>query len=341
MDEKPAGQARPFTFLTKLFSFLIFRFGFWCVFMCITSHTSHIQNPGKGSLSIKYKMRPIKPALPGQNEWVSSELPSHSSCHRTSVPVRSPLQLRHEISADQSKELIDMTAPYITTSSGQSTSSPRDIRPCVQLRKKTPPPATASHPPKHRGMLEVRCAPVALKYSKDAHLFDRLVNDNNGDDGDDNMTTTSFSHRSRFNTIIHDLKKKEALELTRLNMNQCLQQNSRSEKIPPLDLTSHKYIGENPSLQFLHSSPRGHDMRVLDSTTTSMVQVPTRPITPLHPRSIKGGDRHSNYQTLHRTTSLCHDKNVTSKWQADYIQTSNRCVVFKFLFYSSGTRRCV
>ena len=43
---------------------------------------------------------------------------------------------------------MDMTAPYITTASNRqsTTSSPRDIRPCVQLRIKTPPRATASKP---------------------------------------------------------------------------------------------------------------------------------------------------------------------------------------------------
>ena len=259
-------------------------------------------------------MRPVKPAQPGQSMWTSYDLPLHSSIYagRTPASPRREHKTRHEssmLSHNMPDEIINMTAPYVATSPRRGKIQ-RDLRADIRQRNVSPPERRSQiNPPKFHLNLYCHSAPVSPRYSKDADLYDRKIN--NGD-----LMYSSFSTRDNFDQIQHNLKKKEALELIALKMSSELKKNKQSRKPMVLDMTSHKYIGTEPKMVYLRHM-RNDDMRMHEAKHLKHDHHSAIPYT-----FSKEGQ--TKFSVLHRATSLCHDKNETCKWQSNYTHACNK-----------------
>ena len=261
---------------------------------------------------------------------VSSDFSMHTSSHAQRAP--SPRKHTHKVrasgsclSSEMPRELIAMTAPHVPTSPSRQTY--KDIRPIVQQRRVTPNPS-AANPSKTAtkcGARRMPCValPCTSKYSQDASAFNHIVNQSNtpSDNNAPSIKTSTFAARDQFETIAHIHAKREAVELTHLQIHKALKKNREQRKPPVFDLTSHKYIGSEDKFQYLRHSPRSLDMKMHAANHLSMVQEPVDPhVNPIHPHH--NGLNH-DIKHLHRALEIKDDKRNTAHWQKDYTHVSN------------------
>jgi len=262
-------------------------------------------------------MKPVRPAQPGQSSWISAEfqLPASKFAGRMPSPRARVHKVRLSgsmLSSEMPQELINITYPHVPISPLRR-GTRKDIRPDIRYRIRTPPPATASHPTKYHLFVQCHTAPTSPRYSQDSDLFDRKLN--NGE-----LKISTFAKRDEFDTIMHALKKREALELTALKMQQALQKNKEQQKPMVLDMTSHKHIGQEKKMVYSRHA-RNDDLRVHEAQHMKHESI-FSPVEPwIH---LDHGGLNHDFDFLQRSTTLCHDKNETAKWQFDYTQECNK-----------------